>query len=89
MASLGLLMKLEESGDRKRSPRQGLATGGSWTRVEVRVKEELSMLDLSPGDLRWLPSDSAWKPQHPGSESVMRSVLATRCRTVMKKRICI
>ena len=37
--------------------------------VDMRVEEELGMLDLSPADLRWLPSDSAWNPQRPGSVS--------------------
>ena len=60
--------------------------------LKVRV-EELGMLDLSPGDLRfilrvWLPSDSAWNPRRPGSEGSHGVCPAICCRVVKKKRVC-
>ena len=60
--------------------------------LKVRV-EELGMLDLSPGDLRfilrvWLPSDSAWNPRWPGTEGSHGVCPAICCRVVMKKRVC-
>ena len=46
------------------------------------------MLDLSPGDLRWLLSDSTWDPDGHAQRAVMGSALVICCRTAMKKRIC-
>ena len=69
-ASLRLPRELAELGDKEVRARvecERLAIRG--TGVEARVEGELGMLDLSPGDLRWLTSDSAWNPRRPGSES--------------------
>ena len=82
----GELAELGDKEGRARVECERLAVHG--TGVEVRVEGVLDMLDLSPGDLRWLSSDSTWISDGRAQRVAMESALTICCRTVMKKRIC-
>ena len=84
---------MEESGDRKGNDELN-ASDWKFEALVLKVCEkELGMLDLIPGDLRfilrvWLPSDSAWNPRRPGSEGSHGVCPAICCRVVMKEQVC-
>ena len=80
--------KLAESGNKK----EELAV---WALVlKVRAEGELGMLDLSPGDWKFILASlgSVWlcmdSPTAMLRSAVMGSALVICCRTAMKKRIC-
>ena len=94
-ASLGLPTELAESGDKEEEVE---SRASDWRFValvlKVRAEGELGMLDLSPGDLRFILASlaSIWHCMEPPTAGLRRAVmgsdLAICCRTVMKKRIC-
>ncbi len=95
-ASLGLPAVSAVSGDREEdveSKARGWRFGLALV-LKVRAEGKLGMVDLSPGDLRFILASlaSIWLCIEPPTaglrRAVMRSTVAICCRTMMKKRIC-